>query len=357
MNEKGRNILPMIGFILIVAVLMGGLAAAKGFGKNQLFDSNKKDNKSKTQTISFSGYSIDENGQVSTKGMDKISISAVNSEVKIETHHSDEVEAHFYGEVSTINKDALPYLEVVKEGKTAVVRIVHPNIVNISITGKTWLDVKVPESWGDDLEVTSVSGSINAPVLDGDRIQVSSVSGSINVESINGENVYLNTTSGSLQIGTLVAAEMFEKSTVSGSFEVDVLEAGEVKLGSTSGSTTVRGGTTEKVTSTSISGSVNMNLQEGSTELSTTSGGISVSFDKGFEDFKANSVSGSVTLQIPEDCEFKVNVNTISGDINCDDFSMKTLSSEKNHLEAEVGDGESNIEVHTTSGSVNIHKR
>ena len=357
MNEKGRNIIPMIGFILIVAVLMGGLACAKGFGETQLFGGKGENNKSKNKTLSFGGYTIDESGQVTTKGMDKISISAVSSEIKIETHRSDEVEAHFHGEISTVNKDALPYLEVLKEGKTAVVRIVHPNVVNISFSGQTWLDVKVPESWGDDLEVTTTSGAINAPRLEGDRIKAGSVSGKISVENINGENVELSSTSGSIEIGTLVAKDLFEKSTVSGSFEVDVLEAEEVKLGSTSGSTSVRYATVDIGSSTSISGSVKMDIQEGSAELSTTSGDISVSFDKSFKGFKANCVSGTVTLRIPEDSEFKVDVNTVSGDINCEDFSMKILSSKKNHLEAKAGDGDSKIEVHTTSGSVSIKKK
>lgn len=357
MNEKGKNIIPMIGFILIVAVLMGGFALAKGFGKDGIFSSNTERSKSEAKGSALGGYNIDETGNMTASGMDKISISSISSEVNIDTHSSNEVEAHFHGKITTLSKDALPYLEVKKEGKTVIVRIVYPITTNISISGQTWLDVKVPENWADDLEVSTVSGSINAPELNGEEIKLKTTSGEIKVENISGETVQMHSTSGSFKIGKLDAQETFEKNTVSGSFEADSIEADEVKLGSTSGSTTVRDAVIEKVTSTSISGTVQMNIQEGSAEMSTTSGEISVSFEQGFEEFKANSVSGSVKLQIPGDSGFKIDVNTVSGDINCEDFSMKIISSKKNHLEAEAGDGDSRIEVHTTSGSVNIQKR
>lgn len=347
----------MIGFILIVAVLMGGFAMAKGFGKDGVFQRNKVSNNSKTRGSTLSGYTIDDTGKATVSGMDKIAISAVSSEVNIEAHNSNEVVAHFHGKITTLNKDALPYLEVLKEGKTVVVRIVYPISTNVSISGGTWLDVKVPANWEDDLEVVTVSGTISAPELKGRDIELNTTSGEIKVKNIIGDQVQMHSTSGSFNIGKLIAEDSFEKGSVSGSFEADSIEAAEVKLGSTSGSTTIRNAVTEKVTSTSISGSVQMNLQEGSAELSTTSGDLTVSFEKGFDTFKANSVSGSVKLQLPGNSGFKVDLNTVSGDINCGDFSMKILSSGKNHLEAETGDGDGSVEVHTTSGDIRIQKR
>lgn len=356
MNEKGRNILPMIGFILIVTVLLGGLALAKGFGKDGAFDGDKVINKSENRGAALGGYTIDGTGSATTSGMKNISISAVSSEVKIETHRSNEVEAHFHGKVTTLNKDALPYLEVKKDGNTIIVRIVYPNLANISISGRTWLDVKVPEDWKNDLEVSTVSGPITAPQLNGEEIKLNTTSGTINVANINGEEVRMHSTSGSFTIGKVVARDLFEKGTISGSFEADSIEAEKVKLESTNGSTIIRDANVDKVISTSISGTVQMSLQKGSAEMSTTSGEISVSFEKGFKEFKANSVSGSVTLVLPEDAGFKAEIKTVSGSIDCEDFSLKILSSKKNHLEAEAGDGDGEIEVHTTSGSVSIKK-
>lgn len=357
MNEKGKSILPMIGFILIVAVLMGGFALAKGLGKDGAFSGNKVSNKSETRGSTLGGYTINDTGSATASGMDKISISAVSSDVNIKTHNSNEVEAHFHGKIMTLNKDALPYLEVKKEGGTVIVRIVYPTTTNISISGKTWLDVKVPENWKDDLEVSTVSGTIIAPELSGEEVKLTTTSGEIEVENIQGDNVRMHSTSGSFKIGKVVARDLFEKGSVSGEFEADSIEAGEVKLQSTSGSATIKDAVVEKVTSTSISGDVQMNLQGGSAEMSATSGDITVSFEQGFTEFKANSVSGSVNLQIPGDSGFKAEIGTVSGDIECEDFSMKILSSKKNHLEAEAGDGEGNIEIHTTSGDVSIKKR
>lgn len=351
MNEKGKNILPMIGFILIVAVLMGGFAVARTFtGKT-----TTNQNTSKSGVLG--GYTIDDTGDVSTNGINKITISAVSSEMNIKTHDSSSVEAHFYGKVSTVNKDLLPHLEVTREGNTAVVKIVYPKTINMSYQGQTTLDVLIPEEWEKDLEVGSVSGKINAPDLTGDSIRVSSVSGAIETENITGDDVRLNTTSGSFRIGKLVARDYFEKNTVSGGCEIDRVESEEVKLESTSGGTTIKSASIDKVTSNSISGEIEMTMENGSADLATTSGEISIKFEEDFKSFSANSVSGRVKLEIPENSEFKIDVNTVSGDIHCEDFSMKIISTKRNHLEAEVGDGDSTIEIHTTSSGVNIKKR
>lgn len=361
MNEKGRNILPMIGFILIVAVLLGGFAMAKSFGKEpRIFDNKRETNisiKNNRKSSPLGGYSIDDSGALSTSGINKISVSGVSSEISIETHNSDKVEAHFYGNVTTSNQDALPYLEVFKEGSTAVVRVKHPNVTNVSINGKTSLDVKIPEDWARGLEISSVSGKITATELIGDKVQLNTTSGEIEVDNITAEDIILQSVSGGFNLGNLEADGTIKKSTISGSCTVNEVQAGEIALESTSGSTTIHNANADKITSTSISGAVEINLSRGSAEMATTSGEILVRFKEDFDKFSANSVSGGIRLEIPEDSEFKVDVSTVSGEIRCDDFAMKILSSKRNQLQAEAGNGGGRIEISTTSGSVNISKR
>ncbi len=361
MNEKGRNILPMIGFILIVAVLLGGFAMAKSFGKGvQLFDNKRETGisiKNNRKSSPLGGYSIDDSGSVSTSGMNEISISGVSSEISIETHNSDKVEAHFYGNVTTSNQDALPYLEVVREGNTAVVRVKYPNVKNVSINGKTSLDVKIPEDWAQDLEVSSVSGRITTQELTGENVKLNTTSGDIEVDNITADDIVFQSVSGSFNLSNLKANGTISKNTISGSCTINEAQAEKIALESTSGSTTIHNADADKVTSTSISGAVEVNLSRGSAEMATTSGEILVRFEEDFDGFSANSVSGGVRLEIPENSEFKVDINTISGEIRCNDFSMKILSSKRNQLQAEAGNGGSRIEIRTTSGSVDISRR
>jgi hypothetical protein len=165
MNERGKNILPMIGFILIVIVVLGGFAffsRKKDTGNFKVIDNTRKK--------SGFGYDIDSTGKVSTDGVDKITIRSVSSEVKIATHKSDQVNAHFYGNVIGFNKENMPYLEVEKKGNEALVRIVYPAKTGLNITENTKLDVVIPEDWNRNIEVISISGGISADQLTGNDI-------------------------------------------------------------------------------------------------------------------------------------------------------------------------------------------
>lgn len=355
MNQKGKNILPMIGFILIVGVLLGGFAMARALkGDNLSVRKATQGNEQKNGL--HSNYTLDETGEVSTKGMNKISISAVSSEINILSHQSDTVEAHFYGNLKTVNKDFLPYLEVKKEGDTAVVKVKYPQALNISTLGSSKLDVTIPEGWKDDLEVSSVSGKIGAVELTGEDIRLNTTSGSIEVDTLSGKDVRLNSTSGDFKINQLIAKESFDKTTVSGRCEIDTVDCEEADLNSTSGGTFIKMSNSDKVKAQSISGRIEIKMKKGSADFQTTSGGIYATFTDSFEKFKANSISGTVKLEIPENSDFKIDVNTVSGDIRCNDFAVKISSSKRNKLEGEVGDGESRIDVDTTSGSVEISK-
>ena len=355
MNEKGRNILPMIGFILIVSLLLGGFALAKGVGNN--LKSNSSVKKGILKNNSLGRYTIDDRGEVSTDGLDKIKINAVSSEINIQRHNIEKVEAHFYGNMTALFKEAIPRLEVVKEGDTAVVRVKYPENISGSISGNTKLDVWIPQDWDEDLDIGSTSGKITAPVLTGSKIRIETISGTIETDSIQGNDVRMSSASGDINAGDVTATGLFEKSTISGRFRVDTLKCDEAKLESTSGETFAELVSSDKVTASSISGRIQLTLDQGSAKLETTSGGIYAQFRDRFESFKANSVSGEIKLEVPDNSEFKIEINTISGSIDCRDFEMKLSSSKKNELKAEVGNGDSKIDIDTTSGSVEVAKR
>lgn len=371
----------MIGFILIVTVLLGGFAIARSV-KDKAADRNEAninagDNTSSQNTFGIpGGYSIDDTGDCTTDGVDNISISATSSEIKIQTHQSDRVEARFYGTVFTLSEDMLPHLQINKSGKTISVKVVYPNVMNISISGKTNLEVTIPEGWENDLEITSNSGTISAPALSGKTVEIRSTSGTINaselsgktvkvssnsgeieMDNINAEDVSLKSTSGNLIIGNVTASGELNMSTSSGNCEVTRIDGNKVIKESTSGSTRIKDASVNNLKCSSASGDAEIGMNGGSAEVTSTSGEIRVWFEDDFEEFSASASSGNVTLEIPEDSEFSMDISTNSGDIDCNDFSMKINSSKRDRLKAEVGNGGSKVKISTTSGNARIKKR
>ncbi len=350
MSERGRNILPVIGFILIISLLLGGFAMARIYPGNNQSGGNSGVVKPK------SNRSLEETGKTSTQGAKNIIINAVSSEINISRHDSDMVEAHFYGDAETSNTDALPWLEVGNDGNTAYARIKYPVGVNAAIVKQTRLDVLIPEKWSGDLEIGNVSGSISAQSLTGDNVRLNTTSGLVEVEKVEGKDVYLNSTSGGFKIDEIIAENSIQKRTVSGKCEIDTLICNEADLGSTSGETVIKSIISDKVISNSVSGSFKASVEKGAVEIGTTSAEIDVQFLDSFEMFKASSISGTISLQIPEDSEFEVYIKTISGSMDCRDFPMNVISSKENELKGTVGDGKSRIEISTASGSVEVKK-
>lgn len=350
MNERERNILPAIGLFIIIGLLLSAFVISR------YNTENKKGSNYSAAAKPTGSNSLDQTGEASTQGSGKITINAVSSEVNISNHNSDMVEAHYYGEVKASGNNALPRLEVGNDGNEVFVKIKYPTGSITPITEQTRLDVLIPEKWAGDLEIVSISGSITAPSLTGSNVSLNNVSGPVEVGNVEGDDVNLSSTSGRLKIGEIKARDKFQKSTVSGKCEIDTLICKEADLGSTSGETVIKTITADNVTSSSVSGRFEASVDNGDVEIETTSGDINIQFLDGFESFKASSISGKVALQIPENSEFEVDIRTISGDIECQDFPMSIISSKRNELKGKVGDGKSSIEISTKSGKIAIEK-
>ncbi|HEY8500778.1 MAG TPA: DUF4097 family beta strand repeat-containing protein, partial [Clostridia bacterium] len=326
MNERGKNILPMIGFILIVLVLLGGFA----------YYSQKKDagnfmGMDNTPVKSGFGYDIDNKDEISTDGVDKITIISVSSEIKISTHSSNRVSAHFYGNVIGIKKENIPYLEVEKNGDEALVRIVYPLQAGFSVREDTKLDVVIPEEWNRDIEIKSISGNISA-------------------DRLSGNDITINTTSGKIDISEIEAEGDISASSISGTCRIDKAISNSAKINTTSGDAAIGSLKAEDIKFRTVSGYAKLNAAAEKAELNSTSGNIDADFADGFEKVSAKSISGSVNLGISHKAEFTVDLKTISGNIKCEDFSMNISSSDKKELKGRVGNGGGRIDVSTTSG-------
>lgn len=376
MDTKGRSIRFIIGVIILMSVFLSGLLFFNERDK-AISDGNINVTPVSSRTAKKYICTVDEEKELPAQDKGKISVDGFDADVIIYTHSQNSVKAHFYGEVKTGNKDRIPYLEMEENGKTLIVRVKYPKNITFSYfySSELQLDVTIPEAWLNDLNISTVSGDISAQNLSGadvslksnsgdikagnvtgKYITVETTSGDIDVANFNGDKGKIKFTSGDLQIGEAVISDEFEADTVTGNCLIDRLECKKAKLDSNSGNIEVYDMKTGSLKAVSTSGEITVKMRNGSAELKTTSGDISAEFGESFDSVKANSVSGSVTLTLPEDSEFSLDAKTITGRITCSDFPVKITSSGDKKLEGTVGNGHSKIEASTNSGNVFIRK-
>ncbi len=198
------------------------------------------------------------------------------------------------------------------------------------------LSIRVPE--GSTLEVTGVSARIDVRDVKGDDIELQSVSGSIDAD-VYGGDIEIGTVSGSIDVQGNLEIGDIELSSVSGSVSAEDL-SGEIAAESVSGRVSVSGGTFE------------------SGDFETVNG--SIVFKAGLEpggDLVAESVNGSVTIDIPNTLDAEYDLETFNGGIrNCFDKKAERTSryAPGKRLNFTVGDGSAKISVETLNGSINV---
>ena len=168
------------------------------------------------------------------------------------------------------------------------------------------ISVSIPYRFNDrgTLKIITSSGDINISNLSMNTLNLSTASGDINISNLNLNYLSLNNSSGDINFNNITTLN-------------------ETKLTSSSGD---------------IIGSGTLGTVNGS----TSSGDIDLKFRDSLSNTSLNTASGSVALSLPKNLGYKINYETISGDL---DSSNRQLSS---------GDESSLININTISGDLNI---
>lgn len=210
------------------------------------------------------------------------------------------------------------------------------NLGGISMPQKQ-LTVKIPRSLCGQIEnltIEGVSAEVSLAELSGENFSVSTVSGGISANALRAEHLALNTVSGGIQI--------------SGS------SAEKLKLGSVSGTVEGDGLAAEKARLSSVSGRVRAHANAESFEISSTSGKAELVVDQCPETARLSSISGKVSITLPENDGFTVSYKAVSGGFSSD-FPL-TGSMGKKKGKAVYKNGETRIDMHTTSGKMEVLK-
>ena len=201
------------------------------------------------------------------------------------------------------------------------------------------LVVRVPEKLNGKLEhlnVNTVSAGIRLTSLTGEDFEASTVSGAIAAQGLHSEGMRLHAVSGT------VAAE-------------DV-SAEKLKLSSVSGTVKAEGFAAEQAELSAVSGTVAAHGNAESFRVSTTSGQARLTVDQCPEKAKLSAVSGSLCLALPENGGFTAHYSSVSGGFRTD-FPVTDRDGGKKKGKAVYGNGETRIEMNTTSGSMQVVRK
>ena len=144
---------------------------------------------------------------------------------------------------------------------------------------------------------------------------------------------------------------------VSMNFEVAVPPNLMVSAGTVSGDIEMTGAHGD-VTASSVSGDLRLDrLHASAVRANTVSGDIDVHVEEltGDGDFKFNSVSGGVTLEVPRNFGADLSMSTVSGDVNSDfPITLGNCRMSRRSLNARIGGGGRRLDVSTVSGDLKL---
>ena len=244
----------------------------------------------------FEGNSIDEVKTFSIDQLKEIYIHSVSSDVNVFSTDEEDIKIHFYGRSALKSEKALPKLITNLEGSKLKIEIEYPKVVfyNANVV----LDVYIPQDYRENIIIDTVSADVDISNLDINNFQCKTVSGDLRIESLGSDNLALNTTSGYVNIIDF-----------SGNLKAD-----------------------------SVSGDINVGYRV---------------FDNNVD---IKTISGKVNIDLPQNAEFYLKTNTVSGEVVAR-FPITIISFNKmNQLEGTVGIGDNRIIIDTVSGDIYINK-
>jgi DUF4097 and DUF4098 domain-containing protein YvlB len=204
--------------------------------------------------------------------------------------------------------------------------------------------------------VESQSGSIKASQVEaGDEDIVFTTNfGEVSLEKASGQSLEIDSKSGSLKLHEVRLSADLTASTDFGEITLDNVVANSYELTSNSGSITVDG-VKGRLTAYTDFGSINIsNATSVTLDLLTKSGSIEFAGSLGEGPHSLHSDFGGISLTLPSDSAFNVDLSTNFGQISSDMPVTVTGNIDAQHQVGTVNGGGDELKVETKSGNVNI---
>lgn len=264
----------------------------------------------------FSGWggdsNISESGSeyVDSAGISKIDVEWTSGSVDVKTHSDSRI---YFVQKYTGQLDESSKMAFQISGGTLKIKDSNGTVRSWSVFNQsTSLELYIPEDMslgGLDIETASASQRIDS--VSANKIDVESVSGKVDLYSCSANELLAESVSGSISSEN-TSADHLDTSNVSGK--------------------------------TNMSGSfVNVDCE-------TVSGSINISSQVCPDVFDAETISGSITLTIPDNDGFSLKYDRVSGSVSCD------FPTSENHNVKIYGNGSARFDISTVSGGVSIRK-
>ena len=236
------------------------------------------------------------------------------------------------------------------EGDTLTIEYEQPGFHLFSLTPhEKELTVTLPERFVlEKANISATSAELDIPALYADSVKLKSTSGDIRAR-VTARNIKGEMTSGDMELQVMRAAEEIELKSTSGNIILESgWDAGKTEIESSSGTIQAAVKQTEEFKAASTSGDIHAVLGETKkAKFKSTSGKIIAEIAR-MEELEIRATSGDVTAHLPTAPGFSARVETTSGDF------QYTLPLNKEGKTYRCGDGSAKVEIHTTSGNINI---
>lgn len=305
--------------------------------------------------INIAHKNIDEQKVQSIENIKKINIGSLSSEVSITTSDTNEVKAHLYGTTSILGSEDMPTLEVLKNDSNIDIKVVFPNIQIFSwfSYNNIKLDVTIPKAYLEDLDVDTTSGKININDITLNGLSIKNMSGGISTAGANVKSLSAECSSGGIELKNIVS-----ETTKIKSFSGDVRlsgSAGVLTVDKTSGDFEGSSLIAKSTKLSSMSGSSRLEGKLGDLSINSTSGDVKAIYSEFDNDVNITSMSGRITLTLPQNAQFKLRSKAMSGSVSCG-FDLTDKNSGHNFLDGVIGTSGKTIAINSTSGDIEIRK-
>ena len=262
---------------------------------------------------------------------------------------------NFNNKVNTVD-----FIVTVPENTSLEVRAGAGNISVSKLRGPVELESGFGRTVLEDIQgaisVDSQSGSIRVAQVEAGRddIVLATNFGEISLEGATGQNVNIASKSGALKLQDIRLTGDLVASTDFGEISLDQVRAGSYDLDSNSGSITVDGVRGPLRAHTEFGSIVVSNATSVTLDLLTRSGSIEFAGSLSDGPHLLHSDFGGITLTLPADSAFNVDLSTDFGQISSDIPVTVTGDIDEQHQMGTINGGGGELKIETKSGNVNI---
>ncbi|MBC8079945.1 MAG: DUF4097 family beta strand repeat protein [Gorillibacterium sp.] len=280
--------------------------------------------------------------------INKVTISSTRADVQITQGTGNEIKLELNGKASK-SKDISLNSEL--KGSELIIQVVQKGSGFFG-TSSVKLSVILPKKHYERLNASTTSGDQSLSHVWAGQFELSTISGDIDARNLAGVDLVAKTTSGDVELedwtGNVTA------STVSGDLQLKRLQGDKLISRTTSGDVEAHDLMGKELRVTTVSGDVELEGTAEISNVSTTSGSLTLDLQGAAKSVEMSSVSGDLKIVLPKETAYKLESKTVSGDVQIDANEFKYTDKSKRHVAGSLGEGGMSLTFKTISGDMTI---